>query len=298
MKAQDSVCIDRFLDRLWMESGLSDNTLSAYRHDVSRFADWLDKNQLALLQAQRQHVLSYLAQRVATGARPRTTARLVSSLRRLYRYLLTEGEMGQDPTALVEPPKLRRELPISLSEKQIEDLLAAPDVNAARGQRDRAMLELCYATGLRVSELITLTVAQVNLAAGVMRVLGKGSKERVLPIGEEAIYWLQRFLKDGRRELVKRKSTDALFPTVRGGPMTRQAFWQHIKRYSVKAGIKQDLSPHTLRHAFATHLLNHGADLRTVQMLLGHEDLSTTQIYTHVARERLKKLHSEHHPRG
>jgi len=298
MSDTDRAVVDRFLDALWMESGLSDNTLSAYRRDLGGFAAWLGKHKLSLVEVKREHVLGYLADRVGAGARPRTTARLLSSLRRFYRYLIAQNSIHADPTAEVDPPKLSRQLPMALSEAQVEALLKAPDTKTDRGLRDRAMLELVYATGLRVSELVNLDRSQINLAAGVMRVLGKGSKERVLPLGEEALYWLDRFLTEARPDLVKRNPSEAMFPTSRGGAMTRQAFWQNIRRYAKAAGITQHLSPHTLRHAFATHLLNHGADLRTVQLLLGHEDLSTTQIYTHVARERLKRLHEQHHPRG
>jgi integrase/recombinase XerD len=287
--------ISRFLDALWLEAGLSGNTRAAYRSDLQGLSTWLKGSPAA---ATREQLQDYLADCVNRGARPRTTARLLSSLRRFYHYLQREGQIATDPTALLESPRLGRPLPKSLTEEQVERLLAAPDPGAPLGLRDRAMLETLYATGLRVSELVTLTVPQVNLQAGAIRVLGKGNKERLVPLGEEAIGWLQRFLREARPALLRGQSAEALFPTARGAAMTRQAFWHNIKRYARVAGIETNLSPHTLRHAFATHLLNHGADLRVLQMLLGHADLSTTQIYTQVARERLKQLHAQHHPRG
>jgi integrase/recombinase XerD len=232
------------------------------------------------------------------GLKPRSSARLLSSLRRLYQYYLREKVISVDPAAQIDAPKLGRSLPKSLTEEEVERLIAAPDTDRDEGIRDRTMLEVLYATGLRVSELVGLTLQQVNLHQGVVRVTGKGSKERLVPLGEEAVYWLQQYMADARPQIIKGYITDALFPSRRGGAMTRQAFWYMLKRYSRKAEIEKSLSPHTLRHAFATHLLNHGADLRVVQMLLGHSDLSTTQIYTHVARERLKGLHERHHPRG
>lgn len=299
MSEADEALIERFLDALWMEHGLSTNTLSAYRADITGYSKWLAQKKLRLTSARRADVFAYIAKCVRHGARPRTTARLLSALRRFYRYLIREGVIAADPTAELESPKLGRPLPKSLTEEQVETLLRAPDVTVALGMRDRAMLETLYATGLRVSELIALTLSQLNLQAGVVRVIGKGDKERLIPIGEEAIHWLTRYLSDTRMVLVGRRQTDALFPTTRGTGMTRQAFWHNIKRYARNAGIDdKQLSPHTLRHAFATHLLNHGADLRVVQVLLGHADLSTTQIYTQVARARLKQLHRRHHPRG
>jgi integrase/recombinase XerD len=287
--------LERFLDALWLEAGLSRNTLAAYRSDLEAFAAWL---KTPLERASRGRLQDYLADCVARGARPRTTARLLSSLRRFYRYLVREGVVAADPTALLESPKLGRPLPKSLSEEQVERLLAAPDTQTLLGLRDRAMLETLYATGLRVSELVAVTLPQLNLQAGVVKVIGKGNKERLVPLGEEAIEWLQRYLGETRGTLLRGAPSDALFPTARGAAMTRQAFWYNLKRHAQAAGIETHLSPHTLRHAFATHLLNHGADLRVVQMLLGHADLSTTQIYTQVARERLKQLHARHHPRG
>ncbi len=294
----DTHLIENFADALWMERGLSVNTLNAYRGDLAAFAAWLSEQSTALLNAQRNQLLSYLALRVQQGMRPRTTARLLSSLRRFYRYLVREGRLTEDPSARIDAPKLGRSLPKSLTEAEVGSLLAAPDNDGPLGLRDRTMLEVLYASGLRVSELVGLTLDQVNLRQGVVRVIGKGSKERLVPLGEEAVAWLERYLAEARHDLVQGRLNDALFPTRRGAAMTRQAFWQLIKRYAKQAGIGKPLSPHTLRHAFATHLLNHGADLRVVQLLLGHSDLSTTQIYTHVARERLKDLHARHHPRG
>ena len=291
--------IDRFLDAMWMERGLSDNTLAAYRNDLAGLAGWLEGQGNALLAAGRGDLQGYLAHRLQQGARPRSTARLLSSLRRFYRWSLREGLVTADPSAQIESPRLGRPLPDTLTEADVEALLAAPDLATDLGLRDRAMLELLYATGLRVSELVALRLDQVSLRQGVLRVMGKGSKERLVPMGEEAVARIEDYLRGARGDLLKGAGvSDALFVTRRGGAMTRQAFWYLIRRYAGQAGIRRHLSPHTLRHAFATHLLNHGADLRVVQMLLGHSDLSTTQIYTHVARARLKDLHAAHHPRG
>jgi integrase/recombinase XerD len=290
--------IEQFLDAQWMERGLSENTLAAYRNDLNGFAAWLALRARDIVEARREDLLDYLSERVINGARPRTTARLLSSLRRFYRYFVREGRLTGDPTVRIDTPRIGRPLPDSLSEEEVEILLDAPAVSEALGLRDRAMLELLYACGLRVSELVNLTMEQVDLTQGVVRLMGKGSKERLVPLGEEASDWLQRYIAQGRPELAAGVSARALFITRRGQAMTRQAFWYRLRHYAVKSGINKTLSPHTLRHAFATHLLNHGADLRVVQMLLGHSDLSTTQIYTHVARERLKELHSRHHPRG
>ncbi len=299
MSELDNAVIERFLDALWMEHGLSTNTLNAYRSDLTGCSNWLSSKHQRLQDAQRADLLGYISRCVKNGARPRTTARLLSALRRFYRYLVREGVLTKDPTAELESPKLGRPLPKSLTEAQVERLLDAPDVSKSLGLRDRAMLETLYATGLRVSELVALTLSQLRQEAGVVRVIGKGNKERLVPIGEQAADWLAKYLSETRPTLVRQRQTDALFPTNRGAAMTRQAFWHNIKRYAGIAGIDRgQLSPHTLRHAFATHLLNHGADLRVVQMLLGHTDLSTTQIYTQVARERLKTLHAQHHPRG
>ncbi len=288
--------IARFLDALWMERGLSDNTLAAYRTDLSKFSVWLGARGEDLLSARRDHVLDYLAG--FSSAPPRSTARRLSTLRRFYQYQIRERRLKADPSARVESPRLGRPLPGSLTEREVEALLDAPDAEEALGMRDRTMLELLYATGLRVSELVGLTLDQISLQQGVLRVTGKGCKQRLVPFGENASDWLVRYLKGARPLILGNHVSDAVFATARGGPMTRQAFWQLIKRYARQAGIRCEPSPHTLRHAFATHLLNHGADLRVVQMLLGHSDISTTQIYTHVARERLRLLHARHHPRG
>ena len=290
--------IERFTDALWMEHGLSKNTLTAYRYDLAGLAAWLAAQGRELRSARRQDLLGYLSERVTGGARPRTTARLVSSMRRYYRFLIREGSLQEDPSVRIETPRIGRPLPDTLSESEVETLLDAPEDADPLGLRDRAMLELLYACGLRVSELVGLTSDQVNLTQGVVRLMGKGNKERLVPLGEEAVDWLQRYIDEGRAELASDSSARQLFITRRGTGMTRQAFWYRIRHYAVISGINKHLSPHTLRHAFATHLLNHGADLRVVQMLLGHSDLSTTQIYTHVARERLKELHAQHHPRG
>ncbi len=296
---RDQAVIEQFADALWMERGLSRNTLDSYQSDLRLFSRWLqEKGRPPLLQAGREDLLAFLAQRTLDGHKPRSSARLLSCLRQFYSHALREGHIQADPSALVDAPKLGRPLPKSLSEAEVEALLQAPDLETAEGFRDRAMLELLYATGLRVSELVGLRLEQVNLNQGVVRIFGKGSKERLVPMGEEAIDWLQRFLAGPRSRLLGVRQSPELFPTRRGHGMTRQAFWYRIKKYAQAAGIVHPLSPHTLRHAFATHLLNHGADLRVVQMLLGHSDLSTTQIYTHVARERLKELHGQHHPRG
>jgi len=290
--------IEQFTDALWMERGLSRNTLTAYRNDLSGLASWLQIQGKTLIKAQRQDLLAYLSDRVGGGAKPRTTARMVSSMRRFYRYLIREGQLQEDPSVRIDTPRIGRPLPDSLSESEVETLLDAPDESDTLGIRDRAMLELLYASGLRVSELVSMTTDQANLTQGVVRLIGKGNKERLVPLGEEAVDWLQYYLDESRPDLAAGAVSKQLFITRRGRGMTRQAFWYRIRHYAVKSGINKPLSPHTLRHAFATHLLNHGADLRVVQMLLGHSDLSTTQIYTHVARERLKDLHSKHHPRG
>ena len=288
--------VNRFLDMLWMERGLSENTLSAYRSDLLAYARWLNQKGVRLGEAQDADLRDYLGSFKQPAAR--TLARRLSSLRRFYIYLVREGLMQHDPSARVESPRIGRPLPKSLTEAEVEALLNAPDINTSLGLRDRAMLEVLYATGLRVSELTGLTLTQINLRQGLVRIIGKGNKERLVPLGEESLDWLQRYLSEGRPDIVKNKTPDALFPNRRGDAMTRQAFWYLIKRHAQAGGISKALSPHVLRHAFATHLLNHGADLRVVQMLLGHSDISTTQIYTHVARERLKSLHAQHHPRG
>ncbi len=290
--------VSRFLDAVWMERGLSTNTLAAYRADLTALSRWLAERGLPIMKTTRSDLQDFIAFRVHAGARPRSTARQLSSFRRFFRYLLRENQIKEDPTAQIAMPKIGRSLPKSLTEEEVEALLAAPAVNDPLGNRDRCMLEVLYATGLRVSELVNLRAGQVNLNQGVIRILGKGNRERLIPLGEEAVRWLGEFSRGPRAEILLERQTDYLFPTRRGDRMTRQAFWHIIKRYARKASVNKDLSPHTLRHAFATHLLNHGADLRVVQMLLGHSDLSTTQIYTHVARERMKELHGTHHPRG
>ena len=299
MSSADDI-LDRFCDALWLEQGLARNTLSSYRGDLVQFAAWLSEHgKKSLIESDRADIQSYLAVRILHDhAKPRTTARLLSSMKRFYQYGLREGKIQIDPTLQIAAPKLSRSLPKSLSEADVEALLHAPDVEAPLGLRDRAMLETLYASGLRVSELIGLKVVQVSLDMAVVKTLGKGAKERLVPIGEQALDWLTRYLREARPSLLSGKSSDAMFVTARASAMSRQAFWYLIKRHAVIAGIDKPLSPHTLRHAFATHLINHGADLRVVQLLLGHADISTTQIYTHVARERLKQLHAKHHPRG
>jgi integrase/recombinase XerD len=298
MPAIDHPLIDRFVEALWMEKGLSAHTRSAYRSDLALFHGWLQARDVLLPDAGREVIFDHLAWRLNEGYKARSTARLLSGLRGFYRFLLREQLISRDPTLQIDMPKLGRPLPKSLSEADVEALLAAPDLDDPIGLRDRAMLEVLYACGLRVSELIGLTLSQVNLRQGVLRVFGKGSKERLVPLGEEAIAWIERYIKEARAFLLDGKPSDVLFPSLRGEQMTRQTFWYRIKHQARVAGVAKSLSPHTLRHAFATHLLNHGADLRVVQMLLGHSDLSTTQIYTHVARARLQELHAQHHPRG
>ncbi|MGA7179093.1 MAG: site-specific tyrosine recombinase XerD [Thiobacillaceae bacterium] len=295
----DPALIDQFCDRLWLEEGLSDLTLAAYRRDMHGFAKWLQAQRgKAVEEALQMDVEAYLAHRFLQKTKPRSAARYLSTLKRFYRWLARESRISVDPTLNLDSPKLPRPLPKSLSELDVEHLLAINDLHTSLGMRDKAMLETLYATGLRVTELVGLTFLNLNLDAGVVRVTGKGSKERLVPLGEEAILWLSRYLKEARPDLLDRQISDAVFVTQQGKGMTRQAFWYLLKRRAKAAGLPQTLSPHTLRHAFATHLLNHGADLRVVQMLLGHSDISTTQIYTHVARARLKQLHASHHPRG
>ena len=277
--------IDSFADSLWLSEGLARNTLESYRRDARQFDAWLDKRGKALTAADENDLREYLVHQVAERkSAPRTTARLVSSLKRLFAWMLREDIIRHDPSGDIESPKLPRSLPKSLSEQEVEKLLAAPDIETP--------------LGLRVTELVSLRIAQVSLEMGVLRILGKGSKERLTPLGQEAIEWIDRYQKEARPALLDAKKSDALFVTGRGTSMTRQSFWHLIKRHAFLAGIAQNISPHTLRHAFATHLINHGADLRVVQLLLGHSDITTTQIYTHVALERLKQLHAKHHPRG
>jgi len=296
---KDQTRIDAFLDALWAERGLSQNTLAAYGRDLKGLSQWLEQENLELLSVTEVNLQKYLVNRIKSGVKTRSIARIISTLRRFYRYQLRENKVQTDPTALIELPKLDKPLPSSLSEEQVEALLNATDIHTDLGLRDRSMLELLYATGLRVTELVSLKYNQLSLQQGVLRVIGKGDKERLVPMGDEAVDWLKQYIEEARPALMKGKGiSEYLFVTKRGSAMTRQAFWYLIKRYAIIAGIKQKLSPHTLRHAFATHLLNHGADLRVVQLLLGHSDLSTTQIYTHVAKARLQKLHQQHHPRG
>jgi integrase/recombinase XerD len=295
----DQAVIEQFADALWVERGLAANTLQAYQADLQQLADWLRRHRgTDLLAAKRADLLAYLAGLAAAGMTARTASRRLSSLRQFYRLALREAWIRIDPSAQIDAPKLGRPLPKSLSEPEVEALLAAPDIANPEGLRDRAMLELLYASGLRVSELVTLQLQQLSLRQGMVRVIGKGGKERLVPLGDEAARWIERYQQGARPELLVRASSDALFVTRRGGAMTRQAFWYRVRKHAQTAGIRKHLSPHTLRHAFATHLVNHGADLRVVQLLLGHSDLSTTQIYTHVARERLQNLHATHHPRG
>jgi len=289
--------IDGFIDNVWLEKGLSQNTLNAYRQDLSNFSDWL--NPVYLEKANKINLLDYLAYRLKQGYSSRSTARSLSSLRAFYAYLLSKSLIIENPTSKIQSPKLGHSLPKVLSEEDVEKLINAPSTKEPIGLRDRAMLELLYACGLRISELINLDVLNLNLRQGVVKVLGKGGKERLVPIGDQALDWISNYLTYGREQLINdNKKSPYLFLSNRGTGMTRQAFWYRIKLYANKSGVDRSLSPHTLRHAFATHLLNHGADLRTVQLLLGHTSLSTTQIYTEVARHRMKELHREHHPRG
>lgn len=291
--------IDRFCDHLWLEDGLADLTLAAYRRDLETFASWLGKERVRSLDTVVSGDLeAYLAWRFAHRSQPSSAARYSSALKRFYRYLLRENLIASDPTLNLDRPKLPRALPKTLTETDVERLLNSADSDTTLGLRDRAMLETLYATGLRVSELVGLKLTALNLNDGVLRVTGKGNKDRLVPLGEESVQWLRRYMAEARPQLLEKRLSDAVFVTARGEGMTRQAFWHLIKRRALATGITRPLSPHTLRHAFATHLLNHGADLRVVQMLLGHSDISTTQIYTHVARERLKQLHAQHHPRG
>ncbi len=299
LAAADRRLIDTFLERAWSEDGLAQNTLDGYRRDLEGLARWLAAQAADLAGCSREQLYRYLAERSSAGLAARSAARLLSSLRRFYRLLLRDRVLEHDPTLQMESPKLPRGLPKALGEAQVEALLRAPDVATPLGLRDRAMFELIYATGLRVSELVGLPQAQVNLRQGVLRVTGKGGKDRLVPIGEEAQDWLERYVREARPLLLKGRIADALFVTVRRGPMTRQMFWTMVKKYARAVGIDtRRISPHVLRHSFATHLLNHGADLRALQLLLGHSSLSTTQIYTLVAREGLKRLHARHHPRG
>tara|TARA_Y100001936_G_scaffold253254_1_gene316854 strand:+ start:10465 stop:11370 length:906 start_codon:yes stop_codon:yes gene_type:complete len=291
--------LDDFSDALWLEDGLSRNTLDSYCNDLRQFGSWLEESSnINLIDARNVDLLDFLAYKVSIKAKANTTSRLLSSLKRFYRFLLRQGKIQADPTLNICAPKIPRNLPKDLTEEDVELLLNTPDTDQIIGLRDRTMLEVLYASGLRVSELVNLKIAQVSLDTGVIRVMGKGGKERLAPLGENALNWINRYMVEARLKLLREKFSESLFVTIRGFAMTRQAFWHLIKRHAIRAGINKPLSPHTLRHAFATHLLNHGADLRVVQILLGHSDISTTQIYTHVASARLKKLHAKHHPRG
>ena len=298
LTAAEVELIDRFLDAAWAERGLSRNTLASYRYDLRLLARHLLDANCSLEGAQRQDLLGFLAAQAQHGRSPRSLSRYLSGIRQFYQWLLRDGRLRRDPSALIESPKLGRGLPKALREDQVSALLNAPDTSRALGLRDRAMLELMYAAGLRVSELVSLELNWLNLNQGVVRVRGKGGKDRLVPLGEESISWMQKYLREGRPELLKRAQCAQLFVTARKTGLSRQAFWHAIRKHAAAAGISQPVSPHMLRHSFATHLLNHGADLRVVQLLLGHSDLSTTQIYTHIAREGLKQLHAKHHPRG
>ncbi|KGA37055.1 site-specific tyrosine recombinase XerD [Pectobacterium odoriferum] len=299
MQEHDRALIEQFLDALWLERNLAENTLASYRLDLRTLAEWLEHHDNGLLQAQALDLQAFLADRVEGGYKATSSARLLSAMRRFFQYLYREKHRSDDPSAVLSSPKLPQRLPKDLSEAQVDALLNVPSIEQPLELRDKAMLEVLYATGLRVSELVSLTMSDVSLRQGVVRVLGKGNKERLVPLGEEAVYWIEYYLEHGRPWLLNGQTLDVLFPSSRARQMTRQTFWHRIKHYAVLASIDSEkLSPHVLRHAFATHLLNHGADLRVVQMLLGHSDLSTTQIYTHVATERLKQLHQQHHPRA
>ncbi|MFP1796104.1 site-specific tyrosine recombinase XerD [Lonsdalea quercina] len=299
MQTPDYPLIEQFLDALWLERNLAENTLASYRQDLRSLADWLAHHDKSLLQAEAVDLQAFLAERLEGGYKATSSARLLSATRRLFQYLYREKQLSDDPSAALSSPKLPQRLPKDLTEAQVDALLNAPCVDKPLELRDKAMLEVLYATGLRVSELVGLTISDVSLRQGVVRVIGKGNKERLVPLGEEAVHWMEQYLEYGRPWLINDKPIDVMFPSSRGQQMTRQTFWHRIKHYAVIAAIDSaKLSPHVLRHAFATHLLNHGADLRVVQMLLGHSDLSTTQIYTHVATARLKQLHQQHHPRA
>ncbi|HHF4247614.1 TPA: site-specific tyrosine recombinase XerD [Haemophilus influenzae] len=291
--------IDLFLNEYWIEKGLSENTVQSYRLDLTALCDWLDKNDLSLETLDAVDLQGFLGERLEKGYKVTSTARMLSAMRKLFQYLYREKYRVDDPSAVLSSPKLPSRLPKYLTEQQVSDLLNTPDVDVPLELRDKAILELLYATGLRVTELVSLTIENMSVQQGVVRVIGKGNKERIVPMGEEAAYWVRQFMLYGRPVLLNRQSSDVVFPSQRAQQMTRQTFWHRVKHYAILADIDADaLSPHVLRHAFATHLVNHGADLRVVQMLLGHTDLSTTQIYTHVAKERLKRLHERFHPRG
>ena len=291
--------IDLFLNEYWIEKGLSENTVQSYRLDLTALCDWLDKNDLSLETLDAVDLQGFLGERLEKGYKATSTARMLSAMRKLFQYLYREKYRVDDPSAVLSSPKLPSRLPKYLTEQQVSDLLNTPDVDVPLELRDKGMLEVLYATGLRVTELVSLTIENMSVQQGVVRVIGKGNKERIVPMGEEAAYWVRQFMLYGRPVLLNGQSSDVVFPSQRAQQMTRQTFWHRVKHYAILADIDAEaLSPHVLRHAFATHLVNHGADLRVVQMLLGHTDLSTTQIYTHVAKERLKRLHERFHPRG
>ncbi len=296
---KDSALVELFLNDIWLEKGLSENTIQSYRLDLTALCDWLQAHNLSLISLDAVDLQGFLGQRVEAGYKATSTARLLSAMRKLFQYLYRENYRTDDPSATLSSPKLPGRLPKYLTEQQVSDLLSVPSTDIPLELRDKAMLELLYATGFRVTELVSLSMDNISLSQGVVRVIGKGNKERIVPMGEEAAYWVGEFIRYGRSMLLNGQSSDVVFPSKRAVQMTRQTFWHRIKYYAVLADIDSDsLSPHVLRHAFATHLVNHGADLRVVQMLLGHSDLSTTQIYTHVAKERLKRLHEKFHPRG
>lgn len=294
---EDEKLVDAFIDSLWSQSGLSDNTLAAYRSDLKKFIHWIHARERKLATVDARFLQQYFTEHTDIHAN-RTAARVLSTLKRFYHYAVSAEIIGEDPCANITPPSIGKSLPKTLSEEDVDCLINAPDTQTDLGLRDRAMIETLYATGLRVSEMVNLEINQLDLNVGACRVIGKGDKERIVPLGEQAIDWINQYLNQARNDLRNGKQSTAVFITRRGKAMTRQAFWLNLRRYAQVSGIGKHLSPHTLRHAFATHLLNHGADLRSVQMLLGHSSLSTTQIYTHVAAERLKSLHQQHHPRG
>nr|WP_232352553.1 MULTISPECIES: site-specific tyrosine recombinase XerD [unclassified Gilliamella] len=297
--AQNKLLIQQFLDALWLERNLAENTVASYQLDLIALSQSLQQQDVTLLTAQTDNLQNFLMQRVQDGYKASSSARLLSATKRFFQYLYQENYRTDDPSAVLSSPKLPKKLPKDLTESQVDALLESPSIEDPIELRDKAMLEVLYATGLRVSELVNLEISDVSLRQGVVRIIGKGNKERLVPLGEEAIYWLEYYFKYARNDLLKNGAIDVLFPSRLGKKMTRQTFWHRIKYYAILTGINiEALSPHVLRHAFATHLLNHGADLRVVQMLLGHSSLSTTQIYTHVATERLKQLHSKHHPRA
>ena len=299
MSDSDRQILDAFIDNIWIEKGLSQNTLDSYRSDLEQFSSWLEKNNLSYIKTSKKEILSYLSFLFQKGLGSKTVARKLSSLKSFFRYLVFKSIIPNDPSSEVETPKLLKSIPKSISEKEVEALLAAPDEKTDIGLRDKTMIETLYSCGLRISELTNLELLNLNLRQGVIRVIGKGQKERLVPMGDQLIGLLELYTSSSRKNLLNKRHSDFLFLSTRGQRMTRQSFWHRIKHYCLASGFEPDkISPHVLRHAFATHLLNNGADLRVVQLLLGHSDLNTTQIYTEVARQRLKRLHTEHHPRG